>query len=345
MEEEIKMVTIKDVARDAGVSVGTVSNVLNGGRVSEERRQLVEQSIKKLGYQVNTLAKGMRMQKTDYVVVILPNLINPYFALLLDELESALSAIGKQVLLCLSNDDAKREVTFMDMARQNKVDGIIGVTYSNVQDCMIDHMAFVTIDRHYKAHIPCVAGDNWQGGWLAAENLHKRGATNLLCFMTMSSMDSEVRKRRAGFTEYCMQHNLSCDSVELSEKQICSVYESYGSRKLINSMLKAYVDHSIDGIFTSSDHLAAIVQEELEAMGKRIPEDVQIVGYDGLLFLNQGKPIVSSIRQPVKEIARQTVQCLSELLSTGKAESVVNIPVEFQEGPTTKPLIKENHVI
>ena len=70
------MVTIKDVARDAGVSVGTVSNVLNGGRVSEARRKLVEASIEKLGYQVNTLAKGMRMQKTDYVVVILPNLIN-----------------------------------------------------------------------------------------------------------------------------------------------------------------------------------------------------------------------------------------------------------------------------
>ena len=70
------MVTIKDVARDAGVSVGTVSNVLNGGRVSEARRKLVEASIEKLGYQVNTLAKGMRMQKTDYVVVILPNLPN-----------------------------------------------------------------------------------------------------------------------------------------------------------------------------------------------------------------------------------------------------------------------------
>ena len=82
------MVTIKDVARDAGVSVGTVSNVLNGGRVSEARRKLVEASIEKLGYQVNTLAKGMRMQKTDYVVVILPNLINPYFALLLDAPEN-----------------------------------------------------------------------------------------------------------------------------------------------------------------------------------------------------------------------------------------------------------------
>ena len=220
------MVTIKDVARDAGVSVGTVSNVLNGGRVSEARRKLVEASIEKLGYQVNTLAKGMRMQKTDYVVVILPNLINPYFALLLDALESELSAVGKQVLLCLSGDNAEREVAFMDMAKQNKVDGIIGVTYSKVEEERIENMAFVSIDRHYKSHIPCVAGDNWQGGWLAAENLHKRGSTNLLCFMTMSSVDSEVRKRRVGFTEYCMEHDLSCNSVEMSEKQICVLYKN-----------------------------------------------------------------------------------------------------------------------
>ena len=337
------MVTIKDVARDAGVSVGTVSNVLNGGRVSEERRKLVEHSIEKLGYQVNTLAKGMRMQRTDYVVVILPNLINPYFAILLDELERELSSIGKQTLLCLSNDNAEQEIKFLEMAKQNKVDGIIGVTYSNVEGYLSEDMAFVTIDRHYKSHIPCVAGDNWMGGWLAAEHLHKRGATNLLGFMTMSSMDSEVRKRRSGFTQYCMEHDLPCNNIELSEKQICSVYESYGSRQLINSMLRVYVDssmgeHSIDGIFTSSDHLAVLVREELESMGKKVPEDVQIVGYDGLLLLNQGKPIVSSIRQPVKEIARQSVKCLVDLLNTGKAESVIDLPVEFQEGPTTKPL-------
>lgn len=342
------MVTIKDVARDAGVSVGTVSNVLNGGRVSEARRKLVEASIEKLGYQVNTLAKGMRMQKTDYVVVILPNLINPYFALLLDALESELSAVGKQVLLCLSGDDAEREVAFMDMAKQNKVDGIIGVTYSKVEEERIENMAFVSIDRHYKSHIPCVAGDNWQGGWLAAENLHKRGSTNLLCFMTMSSVDSEVRKRRVGFTEYCMEHDLSCNSVEMSEKQIVSVYESYGSRKLIHNMLRAYIspsmgehsmgEHSIDGIFTSSDHLATIVREELEEMGKRVPEDIQIIGYDGLQFLNQGKPIVSSIAQPLHEIAKQAVKSLTDMIENGKAEDVTNIPVTFHEGSTTKPL-------
>lgn len=164
--------------------------------------------------------------------------------------------------------------------------------------------------------------------------------------MTMSSVDSEVRKRRVGFTEYCMEHDLSCNSVEMSEKQIVSVYESYGSRKLIHNMLRAYIspsmgEHSIDGIFTSSDHLAMIVQEELEEMGKRVPEDIQIIGYDGLQFLNQGKPIVSSIAQPVHEIAKEAVRCLNELIANGKTEENTKIPVSFQEGPTTKTLVTE----
>ncbi len=161
--------------------------------------------------------------------------------------------------------------------------------------------------------------------------------------MTMSSVDSEVRKRRVGFTEYCMEHDLSCNSVEMSEKQIVSVYESYGSRKLIHNMLRAYIspsmgEHSIDGIFTSSDHLATIVREELEEMGKRVPEDIQIIGYDGLQFLNQGKPIVSSIAQPLHEIAKQAVKSLTDMIENGKAEDVTNIPVTFHEGSTTKPL-------
>ena len=337
------MVTIKDVAKDAGVSVGTVSNVINGGRVSKEKKNLVMRSIKKLDYQINALAKGMRTQKTDYVVVILPNLINPYFALLLDALEAELSEVGKRPILCLSNDEEEREVNFIEMAKCSKVDGIIGITYSQIDKYLTDDIAFVSIDRHYRSRVTCVACDNKKGGWLAAENLHKRGAKNLLSFQTVSSMDSEVRKRKNGFEEYCMEHGIPYSCTELSERQVYSLYSSYGSGNLIGKVLKAYVgenesEESVDGIFASSDHLAVVIKEELERMGKRVPEDVQIIGFDGLRFLNQGQPVVSSIAQPIREIARQSVSCLTEILQTGKAESVTDLPVQFQEGFTTKGL-------
>ena len=203
------MATIKDVARDAGVSVGTVSNVLNGGKVSAERRHQVEASIKKLDYQVNTLAKGMRMQKTDYVVVILPNLINPYFSVLLQHLEDALSREGKQMILCLSGDDEQREEKFVEMAKANKIDGIIGITYSKIDKYLTSDMPFVSIDRRFGVGIPCVSSDNRMGGWLAAENLYRRGARSLLCFQMVDSLGCEVRKRRKGFEEFCMEHEVT----------------------------------------------------------------------------------------------------------------------------------------
>ena len=109
-QEVIAVTTIKDVAKDAGVSVGTVSNVINGARVGKEKKILVEQSIQKLGYEVNTLARGLKTQKTDYVVVILPELENPFFSLILSNIEKALSERGKQIVICISGGDAEKEV-------------------------------------------------------------------------------------------------------------------------------------------------------------------------------------------------------------------------------------------
>ena len=334
------MATIKDVARDAGVSVGTVSNVLNGGKVSAERRHQVEASIKKLDYQVNTLAKGMRMQKTDYVVVILPNLINPYFSVLLQHLENALSREGKQTILCLSGDDEQREEKFVEMAKANKIDGIIGITYSKIDKYLTSDMPFVSIDRRFGAGIPCVSSDNRMGGWLAAENLYRRGARSLLCFQMVNSLGREVRKRRKGFEEFCMEHEVTYSCLDFSEKQVFSLYSSFGSRTMINSILKAYVNNmghpSVDGIFASTDHLAIVICEELKALGKRVPEDVQVVGFDGLRMLNQAEPLVSSIEQPTKEIAESSVKCLMQLLSCGTAKDVICSNVKFIEGGTTK---------
>ena len=89
-------------------------------------------------------------------------------------------------------------------------------------------------------------------------------------------------------------------------------------------------------IFASTDHLAFVICEELKALGKRVPEDVQVVGFDGLRMLNQAEPLVSSIEQPTKEIAENSVKCLMQLLSCGTAKDVICSNVKFIEGGTTK---------
>lgn len=334
------MITIKDVAQDAGVSVGTVSNVINGGKVSEERRLRVEASIRKLGYQVNGLARGMRTQRTDYVVVLLPNITNPFYTLLLQDLEKALSSIGKLPLLCISDGEKQKEMKYLEMARTNKVDGIIGVTFSDVEEYVEQSMAFVSIERHFASAIPCVACDNYGGGWMAAENLHRRGADNLLFFQSIMSVENEVRKRRLGFEGYCEQHNLAFGSVTFSEKQVPTVYSSFSSRALIREVLRGHMGNGVsgeypNGIFAGTDHLAVVIVEELRGMGYRVPEDVQVIGYDGLRFLNQGSPLVSSIYQNTALIADTSVQCLSRLWRGEEVENIMDLPVQFLDGGTT----------
>ncbi len=330
------MVTIKDVARDAGVSVGTVSNVINGARVGEEKRVLVERSIRKLGYEVNPLARGLKTQKTDYVVVILPELENPFFSMILSSLEKALSAKGKQMVLCISDGDENKEEKFINLAKRNKIDGIIGITYSNIDKYLTDSMAFVSIDRHFCSDIPYVSSDNLNGGRLAAEHLHLGGSKNLLFFQTISSLDSEAHKRKNGFEEYCMEYGISYSCVEFSEKQVSSIYTSFGSRNLIRNVLNAYINTNVDGIFASSDHLAIVIGEELTKMGKRIPEDIQLIGFDGLQLLNCGRPLISSIEQPVSMIAETCVDLLMKILNHEEVHSITNLPVRFVDGGTTR---------
>ena len=128
------MVTIKDVAADAGVSVGTVSKVLNNMYVKADNRRRVEESIHKLGYQVNTYARGLKAQQTFTVAIIVPDLINPFFALLVNYVEQVLAAVGYKLLVCNSHCNADRELAYINMAKQNKVDGLIAVTYSNTDE-------------------------------------------------------------------------------------------------------------------------------------------------------------------------------------------------------------------
>ncbi|NJP40694.1 LacI family DNA-binding transcriptional regulator [Oscillospiraceae bacterium HV4-5-C5C] len=336
------MVTIKDVARDAEVSVGTVSNVLNGGRVSAGKRAKVEASIQKLGYQVNTLARGLKTQKTDYVVVILPNLSNPFFSLILQQLERSLAGHGKQIVLCLSDGDKEKERRFISLARRNKIDGIIGITYSNIDEYLDDSMAFVSIDRHFHNGIHLVSSNNFEGGRLAASILHQNGSRQLLSFQTLSSLNTEVRKRQQGFEAFCIEKGLSYSSMTFSEDQVKSVYSSFDSRELISRALKLYLTDvagrpKVDGIFASSDHLAVVICQEIQKTGLRIPEDVQVIGFDGLRTLNQGDPLVSSIEQPVQAIADTAVDMLLRLLQQQPVANVNDLPVRFIEGWSTRP--------
>lgn len=127
------MATIKDVANDAGVAVGTVSKVLNGHYVSEENKRKVEESIARLGYQMNYYARGLKTKYTYTVAVIVPDILNPFFARLVYAAEQELYKSGYRMFLCQSQNDPEKDSYYLRLARQNKVDGIMGITFNETE--------------------------------------------------------------------------------------------------------------------------------------------------------------------------------------------------------------------
>ena len=204
------MATIRDVAVDAGVSVGTVSKVLNNLYVKPGNREKVEASIKKLDYRVNTYARGLKAQQTHTVAILIPDLINPFFAMLVNDVEQVLAALGYRLLLCNSHNNADRELAYLNMARQNKVDGLIALTYSNLDEYLEAGLPVVSIDRHFSRQgICCVSGDNAEGGRLAAQQFIKTGCRNVIYIRNGSNLENETLKRGQAFLEACRKAGLS----------------------------------------------------------------------------------------------------------------------------------------
>ena len=169
------MVTIKDVAKEAGVSVGTVSNVINNVQVKPSTKEKVEEAIKKLNYEPNIYARGFKINRTNTVALILPTIWNPFFSELAYNIEKNLRKAGMKMILCNSNKEDKAEIEYISMAKQNKMDGVIAITYSDIDEYVSEKIPFVSIDRYFSKDITYISSDNFEGGKLAAEKLVEFG--------------------------------------------------------------------------------------------------------------------------------------------------------------------------
>lgn len=162
------MVTINDVAKLAGVSRGTVSNVINNIKVRPEYKEKVERAIEELGYVPNAYARSLKSNRTHTIALILPTVWFPFFSKLTNDMEQELRRRGYKMLLCNSQNDYQLELEYVTMAKENKVDGILAVTYSDIAPYVVNsNIPMVAIERYFSARIPFVSTDNFQGGQMA----------------------------------------------------------------------------------------------------------------------------------------------------------------------------------
>lgn len=333
------MVTIKDVAADANVAVGTVSKVINGRYVSEKNRIKVEESIKKLGYEINYYAKGLKMQRTYTVAVIVPEILNPFFAAWVYHIEQALYKSGYKMVLCNTLGTNEKEKYYFKMASQNKVDGIICVSYSDIESYVSENVPIISLDRHFEKRISCISSDNYHGGELAAEKMISTGSHNLLYIQSGSKLPGETMKREYGFRDYCGKNDIPCDVFYLGEE--IGVFEDREAC-LSDNIYKFISENTLsgkfkyDGVYVSTDWLALIVLKNMRKIGIKIPEDTQVIGHDGLRWMNYGSYMLSTIKQPVQQMAEKSVELIKKKIDGKEIDILTVLPVEFVDGGTTR---------
>ncbi len=328
MNIDKKQPTMKDVALEAGVALGTVSKVFNGLPVGDEYRIKVEKAAKKLGYQVNVYARGLRAQKTYTIALVFPNLSNPFYSGMADYCCEYLNMYGYRTLLATTSSDPALEQKCVDMVQQNKVDGIIAITYN--PDLEInENIPFVIIDRKFDSNIPCVSSDNFAGGELAAEKLVENGCKNLIFLSVSSHVPGEADKRMSGFINYCEKNKIShAEHVVFDEESIEAIYA------FIDKTIKTGI-FPFDGIFCNTDLTAVRVIKYLKDKGISIPQDVQVIGYDGIKNFGFEDYYCTTIRQPLKEMAMTAVDIIIGNNSSS-TPSLFCLPVTYCYGGTTR---------
>ena len=320
--------TMKDVARECGLSLATVSKVINGLPVGKASRQKVEAAIGKLGYHVNAYARALKGSKTYSVALVMPSLKHPFFAHLTDELTKCLTKYGYRAQLMITNYDPEAEQKSFAMVRTNKMDGVIALTYS--PDLEVgESIPIVTIDRHLDSDIPCVSSDNFRGGELAAKKLIELGCKKLLFMRITSRIQGEPNKRCAGFENVCQTNNVDYDTLLLCDDEP----EEPIYRFLDEHFKDGKAEY--DGIFCNSDILARRVIRSLNEKSIGVPDQVQIIGYDGIIDRFTDQYVCSTIEQPIAMMAETAVTILLNPTETTSGANIC-LPVRYVPGGTTK---------
>ena len=320
--------TMKDVAQEADVAIGTVSKVINGIPVGKAYRVRVERAIKKLNYRVNIYAQGMRSEHTHTIQVIVPNLLTPFFAELVNCITKELQQRNYKTMLCTTDGDPSLEQSHVLMAEQHMADGIICLSYSPELQ-VPESIPMVSIDRCFNARVPCVSSDNYGGGRLAAEKLVENGCRRLAFLRVGASLANEPNKRKDGFVSFCEEHGIPYDTKMIDDGTPYSVFEEFLQEHMHGSKL------DFDGIFCVTDALAHWTRNVLQGMGVRVPDDVQLIGFDGVALFGGMDLPCSTIVQPLKGIART---CVNLVLDDHPedAPSLICLPVSYACGGTTR---------
>ena len=308
------MATIVDVAKIAGVTPTTVSRVINNrGYISEKTRNKVFEAMRELNYQPNEIARSLTKKKTNTIGIIVPHISHPYFSKLISNLENQASKKGYKIMLCNSKEEAEKEQEYLDMFKSNRVAGIV-LCSGNVEASKINvgDTPIVLLEKNFEEGYLGIQCDNYKGGKIATEHLIDSGCKRLLHFSGVIGEDMPADYREKAFIDICEKEGIQY----FVKKCDLSIYNDMNYYKYIRDTLINLP--KVDGIFASSDLIAAQVIQVCNELKINIPKDLKLVGFDDVDISKLTIPTITTIHQPITEMAKEAISFIDKKINNEK---------------------------
>ncbi|WP_159881265.1 LacI family DNA-binding transcriptional regulator [Paenibacillus puerhi] len=321
--------TIYDVAREAGVSIAAVSQVINGkGKISEERRQEIFLVMERLNYKPSLIAAALTGKKTYTLGLLVPDISNPFFAEIAHAVEDQADSLGYSVVICSTHNEDDRLERYLTLLQQKSVDGIIigtGMDHAELLDPLLEKsIPIVSIARETTSpHVQTVLVGDRLGGQLAGRHLLALGHTRIGIIAEQLKVSSS-RERIGGFREA-----LAGSGLELPDARVKASGSDLlrdGKRKALELLQPQSQPERPTALFCCNDLLAIGALQAAKELGLRVPEDVSIVGFDNTILASVTDPPLTTVAQPIEAMGKLAVEVLVGKLnstSAGPARSVL----------------------
>lgn len=330
--------TIYDVAKEAGVSIATVSKVLNGvGRISDETIKRVERVMKELQYQPSVVASALTGKQTYTIGMLLPDLANPYFAEVARHVEDRANQLGYSVIICSTDNNVEKESNYISLLNQKSVDGLIiatGIQHEQTsQHIMKQQIPVALFARDFPSLVvDAVLLDDFLGGYQATKHLIDLGHEKI----AMIAENEEYLSAQERIRGYC-QAMEDAGLSEYTRRKTVYSFTIEGAKQNVIQLLD-----SIDpptAIFTTNDILAIGAIQAAYECRISVPDELSIVGFDDTILSRIVTPPLTSVRQPIQEMGMQVMDLLVQEIEQKKRgrRKIVLLPELIIRRSTSNP--------
>lgn len=334
-------VKITDVAREANVSVATVSRVLNDiPIVSEDTKKRVQDVIKRTGYKPNAIARSLKIQKTNTFGIMIPDIIRPYYTQIVRGVEDVCNMYDYHIILCNTDSNAKKEQTYLDVLIEKQCDGILyigkGISQTLKSKMLKSNVPLVIGCIHdHEYLIPSVSVDNEKAGYDIVEFLIKKGHKKIAYFSDQDYNALSAREREEGFKKALKKEGLDLPK----EWQKVGETSILGGYKMMEILLKE--KNIPTAIVTENDDVALGAIRKASEEGIDVPGDISVCGYNNYYISEWVRPSITTVAEPMYDIGAISARMLIKMINKEELDSKhIIVPHEIIERESTATIIR-----